>query len=897
MNEYQHPILGSTVGRLVKLSSLALLATSSTVYLYSQTLSDDVEGSLEDLVTYGGEDPNFVLPNQPIEGVLGFSKSILETPRSATVVSSEMISDLSISEVSDLSRIAPSTNTVTRWGVQGNIDIRAMTADTYFRGMKRIEPQGNSRTVLGANDQIEVVRGPAPAYFGSGKIGGYTNMTPKSGRSRQGAYLEDDEGFVQMIFGSYSKQEVSLGMGGPINFTGNSDRRGGYYIYALSEDSDSYYKNIPIGQKILQGAISQELTDKWRVEAGFNLQETRSAGGFLTRLTQDLIDNGDYWGGTFLVDLDLDNSGKIGHMEMEQASPVIIGNTSSSGNNALRQRFDSRYQDALAGPVPTVANENSALDALQTMRPEFAALLSDDNMKLLNVLPQGFVMDPDTVELTKIDYSHVSLEKELLAKLGLFYLDFVNDGGDVKMKNQILFDTQDQFKDSELPFYQKQDIWVVEDKFSVETELINSERFTVNSISAVSFRHTNAQRHSNSGDYDNRPNLALPQNERTPKDLFITPRENSDYYNGGAPYTNWRHSKYDEFGLGSMLDIAIGDKTNIILGARYDTISMETTDYADLVSEGGEGIYIFGSGADGVDPRFRTADNTQTGSDDGFSYTGSFFYRLPANLNVYYTYGIQTALADSSDLTLPRNLVEGGPYAEAKIEEVGIKGSHLDGKLYWALAGYKQSRNTVNEDPNGNPLLGSLGLLSGEGIELEVRWVPSEKFYLSAFSVTQKTVDLSNDGGWLRLHGETHGFEDVLDPETGEVIFPAQAFTWGGQAAHRVEPGEKIEMPAYPNTSHGIAMGYKAPYGLSLTLSGNYISEVQSGRYGVIMLPEATTANLAIGWKKESFSAKLDIFNLTDELYYTGRSGSTSGDELISVKPPRRWQITVSKEF
>lgn len=889
MNENQHPNLALKVGLLFRLSSFALIVAICT----KQAQSQDVEGSLEDLVTYGAGDPNFVLPNQPIEGVLGFSKSILETPRSATVVSSEMISELSISEVADLARIAPSTNTVTRWGVQGNIDIRAMTADTYFRGMKRIEPQGNSRTVLGANDQIEVVRGPAPAYFGSGKIGGYTNMTPKSGRSRQGAYLEEDEGFVQGIFGSYGKREVSLGFGGPINFTGNSERRGGYYVYALEEDSESFYENIPIGQKILQGAISQELTESWRLETGFNLQETRTAGGFMTRITQDLIDNGNYWGGTFLVDLDLDKSGKIGHLEFETASPIVSGRTNSSGNNSLRQRFDSRYTDALAGEVPVVANANSALEAFQTMRPEFAGMLGDANMKLLNQLPRGFVMDPDTVELTKVDWGHVSLEKELYAKLGLFYLDFINDGGDVKMKNQMILDSQDQFKDSELPFYQKQDIWAFENKFSLETELYSDNSVTVNSISAVNFRHTDAQRHCNFGDYDNRPNLAMPKNERTPRDLFITPRENSDYYNGGAPYTRWRHSKYDEYGIGTMLDITVGENLSVILGARYDYIDAETADYADV---DGEGIYVFASGADGT-PSFRTADTSTRDTDDGVSYTGSVYYSLPNNLNLYGTYGLQTALSDGSALTLAQNLIGDGAYAEASIEEIGIKGSHFDGKLYWALAGYRQERATVDEDPNGNPLIGSLGVLTGEGVELEVRWVPNEKFYLSGFSVAQKTLDVSGRAGWLRLHGTTHGFEDVLDPVTGEVIYPAEAFTWGGQAGHRVQAGEKIERPAYPNTSHGIAMGYKAPYGLNFTLSGNYISEVQSGRYGVVMLPEATTANLAIGWKRGSFAAKLDIFNLTDELYFRGRSGSTSGDELISVMLPRRWQVTISKTF
>ena len=898
MNEHQHPNLGSTVERLVKLSSLALLLTTNSINTYGQS---DVEGSLEDLVTYGGEDPSFVMPNQPIEGVLGFSKSILETPRSATVISSEMISDLSISEVSDLSRVAPSTNTTTRWGVQGNIDIRAMTADTYFRGMKRIEPQGNSRTVLGANDQIEVVRGPAPAYFGSGKIGGYTNMTPKSGRSKQGAYLEKDEGFVQLIFGEYGKREISAGFGGPMNLSGNKDNRGGYYIYALNEDSESFYKNIPYKQKILQAAISQELTEAWRIETGFNYQETGSAGGFLTRLTQELIDDGQYWGGGFLVNLDLDGSGKVSEFELNTGSPNVVGSGNASARNSLNQRYDSRYTSALAGAVPTgsAINEASALAAFRDMTPEFYDLLSDNNKKLLNVLPRGYVMDPNDIEKTEVNLSHVSLEKELLAKLGLFYMDFINDGGPIKMKNQFLFDSQDQFKDSELPFYQKQDVWVFEDKFSIEMELLNSEKLNINSISSANFRHTNAQRRSNSGDYDNRPNLALPGNERTPNDLFITPRENPDYFNGGAPFTNWRRTVYDEMGIGSMLDIAIGEKTNVILGARYDKVDATTWDYADLISEGGDGILIRGSAATvGSTPRFATGDQVGSGKDDGYSYTASFFYKLPAGLNAYYTYGIQTALSDSSDLTLARNLVEAGPYDEAKIKEVGIKGSHFDGKLYWALAGYEQSRSTVTADISGNPLLGGLGLLSGEGVELEVRWVPSDKLYVSAFSVTQKTVDLSPSGAWVRVHGDgPYAFEDVLDPVTGAVIYPAEAFTWGGQFATFVPAGENIEVPAYPNTSHGVAIGYNAPAGFRFNLSTNYISEVHSGRYQAIILPDALTSNFSAGWGNKSFSAKLDIFNLTDELYFTGRNGGTSGDELLSVKMPRRWQMTVSKKF
>src|SRR5262249_18496081 len=53
-------------------------------------------------------DPNYILPNDPNDA-LGFAKKPVETPRSLTVVSSEMISNLSLTNVTDLSVIAPNT--------------------------------------------------------------------------------------------------------------------------------------------------------------------------------------------------------------------------------------------------------------------------------------------------------------------------------------------------------------------------------------------------------------------------------------------------------------------------------------------------------------------------------------------------------------------------------------------------------------------------------------------------------------------------------------------------------------------------------------------------------------------------------------------------------------------
>ena len=473
----------------IKQLSLLCYAAGLALTVSPAISQEESAGDLEAFTGYAGDDPNFVLPTAPIEGSLGFSKSVLETPRSVSVISSELISSLSLSEVADLSAVAPSTNTKTRWGVQGNIDVRNMTADTYFRGMKRIEPQGNSRTVLAAMDQIEIHRGPPSPFLGAGKIGGYTNMTPKSGRSQQGKYLEEEEGFVSFSFGnngngSNPKREVQFGYGGPLSLGaalfGDEELRGGYYIFGLLEDSDSHLKNIPIEQRVLQTAISQDLPKGWRLEAGINYQETHVAGGFLNRVTQDLVDNGNYIGGGFLVNLDTDNSGKVSESERWNSWGV---SSSSNLNLALNQRlgtlsadgtltYTGNYATAIAGLdprdgayVPSAVYANSAWAALETAaaggNTQAQSLMNNigsDQAKLLTALPQGFIIDPAEIdENTEANYNHVALEKELLAKLGLVYIDFINDSNPngTKFKNQVMVDNQDQFKDSELPFYQK----------------------------------------------------------------------------------------------------------------------------------------------------------------------------------------------------------------------------------------------------------------------------------------------------------------------------------------------------------------------------------------------------------------------------------------------------------
>src|SRR5688572_9669658 len=104
------------------------------------------EGEAEDVAELSDieviDDPLRTLPNEVSGSSFGFSKPLLETPRSVSFISRETIDLYGISAVEDLARLTPSVFTPSRYGIQGSIDVRGIPADTYIRGMKRVTLQG-----------------------------------------------------------------------------------------------------------------------------------------------------------------------------------------------------------------------------------------------------------------------------------------------------------------------------------------------------------------------------------------------------------------------------------------------------------------------------------------------------------------------------------------------------------------------------------------------------------------------------------------------------------------------------------------------------------------------------------------------------------------------------------
>jgi iron complex outermembrane receptor protein len=185
------------------------------------------------------------------------------------------------------------------------------------------------------------------------------------------------------------------------------------------------------------------------------------------------------------------------------------------------------------------------------------------------------------------------------------------------------------------------------------------------------------------------------------------------------------------------------------------------------------------------------------------------------------------------------------------------------------------------------------------GVETEIKWVPTRNTFVSFYALRQKSEFIFNNGASILVDARTLGFQDVVDPATGAVIFPAEAFLYGGRAFINLPAGvaKYKEKQGNPTTQLGLTANYRMDNGLGFTLSSNYLSSVPSGRLQLVELPSTVLVNAGVTWDVSRWDFKLDIFNAFDERYFRARTGDTLADALVSAMPGRRWQLTVRTEF
>jgi iron complex outermembrane receptor protein len=853
-------------------------------------------------------DPRRVLPNTTSDSSFGFAKPLLETPRSASLIGDEAIEAFGLDAVEDLVRVAPGVFTTTRYGIEGSVDVRAVPADMFFRGMRRLSLQGHARSVLAAIDRIEIVAGPPSPLYGLGKIGGYTNVVPKSGRAQNGSYLTEAQGFVQAIGGKYERRELSAGAGGPLPLLDRFDKHGGYYIYALDEDSGSFAKGVPVAQRLLQAAVSIEnFAGPLRLEAGANYQVSRTAGALTGRFTQDLVDDGIYIRGTPLVDLDANGNGRTGFLEMHRLSPAR--GPLSAGNQPLVQYWnwptDAGGRPLPIGQFPQVAGIPQSLYDYLVAHPETDPTGALRAQGVGGPLPQsgyvpiGMALDPRTVGYDTLDLRRAAAyEKELRADFTTVFFDLVNDSDpDFTIKNQLFFDRMDQFKHSNQPFGQVQDVHVIEDKLTVTKRLENLPAWLrVNSLGSINLRNTVSRGKSIVGDFaSHRTDAMVSAWTDTvaglwPSANFVSPIENSDLATDGYPWGNIYDSEYSEMGLGVLFDIDVGARWNFLLGGRYDGSHARNVDRAGSFNP------VVGTSAN--PGQFAGADERASAWDDAVSWSVSASRALTPNVRPYLTVARSAIVLDGNNNALSNNIIRAGHLGAATLAEFGVKASLFDERLFATASVYQQARADVDLDDAADVISAYPTATAARGASAEIKWVPTRNLFLSAYVMHQVTRYDPNAGSAQVVDARTLGFRDVLD-SNGHVIYPAEAFLYGGRA--------RIVMPANlpeyekkqgnPELQFGFSTTYQWAHGLGFTFSGNHFSDTCTGRLCTVRLPEQFVANAGIMFTDGRWTAKLDVSNLFDETYFRARTGDLLGNPLAQVMPDRRWQITLKSEL
>jgi outer membrane receptor protein involved in Fe transport len=859
---------------------------------------------------------------------IGFEKSIVETPRTVSFLDADQLALKGITTVEDLTKAIPGVYTVTRYGYAGGVNIRDVQSDNYYRGMKRITAQGHSRTALEGAEEIEIVKGPPSPIYGMGAIGGYMNFMPKTGRSKSAGYLTEDEGSIQAIIGSYNKTELSFGLGGPYDLVG---KQAGYYLFGVVERSETYVKQVGVTQRLLQAGTSVDnFVGPFRLETGFQLQNSITTGAFMNRVTQDLIDHGTYLTGQPMVSLNPKGAYAVTVLQEQEYSPVK--GTLSAGNQPLTQRFAWPTVNGKAlpfGTFPVVPGIPQSMHdylnygpgrSLNCRAAQVIRTMPVGGPKPISgYLPVGFVLDPCTVGTAQLDYRrNGAWEQTQNANLGTAFVDLIWDvEPGTTLKNQFFYDRLLSYKDSQLPYGENQGIHLFEDKITGIHRIPDSYLpgwLRVNSLGSINYRRTTGDITSSGGDFDWRQDVMQGSGLQQPNNMFYNQRDNNTY-TGGATATTFTSSYYDERGLGLMFDIDFFKDTNLVIGYRYDIAhgnGMNAPPFTanagvsptpvipgswpdPVLSCTGPGPGCFGQYNPGA-PISGTAATTSSGG----SWSVSLSQRLPGGLRPYITISrASLELSGSNDVLQPSQISTGHIIGHAQLKEVGIKGSWLDERLLITVSGYEQQR----QDAVGPTDPGATANVSDtytRGTEMEIKFSPLPGLFVSGYALAQHGVYMvgAPSGTVIDVSGTDLGFQNVVDPLTGKIVYYANDFTYGGRPGLVMPTGSTMyeDRTGDPTRQFALSANYRFTNGLGLYVGAQSMNGVWADRVKSVHLPAAKPVDAAVTYDGSTWHFRLSGANINNVRYWRANISDNDG-KLLSAMPTATWEFSVRRSF
>lgn len=779
------------------------------------------------------------LPLKDVGSVFGFDKTLVETPRSASSVSSEQLERFGITQIYDLVSQVPGTFTSSFFGTGGALDIRGTPGEVYFRGMLRLENPGNYPTPIGAADRIDIVRGPASPIYGPSKTGGYMNFVPKTARAANGTYASEPSGFLSYDTGSWGRNVLKGSVTGPGKIGGHEF---GYSLYGEFEDSGSYYRNISTKNTLLSAAFDTDLTSSLRAEFGGMYQKFRGVqNSGWNRLTQDLIDNSNYITGNAGTNLDSNNDGKLSRSEVYAANGGAgLTNFGTFG--------------CLSGPpsFPAVLGPTGWTDACLTSR--------FPDLKLLN---------PGTTKLSRKN-TLTGVGDRLDNNQTTGYFDLIwSGGGKLEIKNQLFYDGTDNINENLYGFSQLIKSYVIEDKIVV------SDSFTT-SAAKISFQVSPSVRytHFDFGDdfgaeFWNRPDLTTGYTAASTR--LLSSQCNCDW-------SDRLKGHYLDLGMAGLVDVDFDFGLDIVGGVRYDRVKASSKALTAVYDPGPNGI----GNLKGVP--------SASGKKGAWSWNTSISYRTPFGLIPYFTAARQSTIVAGEGAEVQPSVIAGNTFLSAsKLLEGGLKGEFLDKRLYAAISFYKQERTDVAND---SPLTNQV--IKTKGFEAELRWSVDEHLLLSANYTYIDVVNAAalNAGITGAGYFNYFGIGDLVN-----VSNPALYL--GGSQIGLVFPttNATARRPGIPHNVVSATGTYAFDNGIALNFDASHVDAVFSGYNQKVKLPAYWLLNVGASFKTGPWLFRGVVKNLNNARYFRAGGQDLFGADIALPQTPRSFQATVEYKF
>ncbi|GGA73081.1 TonB-dependent receptor [Neiella marina] len=840
MNNYPKNQLATAIKSA--LFGLALLPVAS--------LAQDKEdvAQLDDYVVEDVNDDFSVLPTEPSEGAFGFSKPLLETPRSVSEVTAELAKNYGLRSVDDLVRMTPGAFTSSFFGIQGAMDLRGEPADNFFRGFRRIENPGAFKTNIRGASKLEILRGPVSPLYGTGSVGGQLNYIPKSAKSDTAKYIESATGRVDVTVGSYDQKIISAEGGMPFSLAG---RQGGIYAFAEYEKSDSFYDIYSPTSKMVQVAVDYDVSDSTVMEFGFQWQSSDhiQVPGW-NRVTQDLIDHGIYITG----------------------APPVRNSDNPIGADRLLPQESGFILDGVTNGAP-----NASFSSVNTWCiPGDGAEFSYNGMPLTCFGP-AYALQEDTVGTAKIDHETIFIDTIDYADSDVLtlYLDFITefDNG-MTWKNQFFMDYMDHEKFQSWGFtadYPDAKVYELRSSLTFEYELGGA---STENIVGFSVRKDDLDLNHAWYDetFDTRDLTVGP----TPDDRFDW-AVSDPYLEDGTLRRNFNEEQVSEninSGVFFLSDITMG-QFSLLVGARYDYYDIEAYEEArDLL------------GALIVDADGDNKADVKSDTDSTVSYNISLSYNSDFGLVPYVTYAESNSLSTNQLGGVIAATVDNGEWLqESELFEAGLKYSGFDGRLYTAVAYFDQEK-TYRDGQTA-----ALVAVYSDGVEFEARAVVTDNWSVTATATHIDTTEVS-DGALAVLNGADFAIQNGMEP------WEVYGGRFAGSRSTFLGTGAEVDRGGLPDNTASLYANYVQELGdgrVTGSLGFSWVDSTYTDIFKTVELPSYSVWTSSVGYITDSYELLLSVNNLLDEDYYT----SADLFDSVVVKPSegRTFSATFGYKF